>query len=108
MRSDSMMPRLVVGLTLCGLLLIASSIGGSNPVAAMGGFGRMGGFGGRAMGFGGGPRQHMTVPRRGAGRVVGRPSDGIRGNTAPRRRQGLKTLSDCRPRHRRRSRLGRT
>lgn len=81
MRSDSMMPRLVVGLTLCGLLLIASSIGGSHPVAAMGGFGRMGGFGGRAMGFGGGPRQHMTAPRRGAGRVVGRPSGGITGNT---------------------------
>ena len=81
MRSNSMMPRLVVGLTLCGLLLIASCIGGSNPVAAMGGFGRMGGFGGRAMGFGGGPRQHMTAPRRGAGRVVGRPSGGRTGNT---------------------------
>lgn len=80
MRSNAMMPRPILGLMLCGLLLTGSCIGGSSPVAAMGGFGRMGGFGGRAVGYGGGPRQHMSVPRRGAGKVVGRPSDGQRGH----------------------------
>ncbi len=84
MPSNSMTPRPILGLMLCGLLLMASCIGGSNPAAAMGGFGRMGGFGGPAMGFGGRPRPHMAAPRRGASRVVDRPPGGKTGHAGGR------------------------
>lgn len=79
MRTNTTMPRPILGVMLCGLLLAACCVGVSKPVAAMGGFGRMGGFGGPAIGFRGRPRPHMTAPRRSVGRVVDRPSGGRTG-----------------------------
>jgi subtilisin family serine protease len=61
--------RPVLRLALC-VVALTVWIGDSNPAAAMGGFGRGGGFGrpGFAMGFG--PRRPIVVPRRGGGRIV--------------------------------------
>jgi subtilisin family serine protease len=70
-----MNPRPILALLLCGVLLAAGSIGGSNSAAAFGmfGFGR-GGFGRPA--FGGGPLRRPPPPRLGGGRVAGRPPGG--------------------------------
>jgi len=71
MRNSAMSSRRFLALLLGGLLLIACCIAGSLSAAAfgMGGFGHMGGFGGRPM-PGGGP---MAGPRPGGGGLVGRP-----------------------------------
>ena len=45
MRTNTTMPRPILGVMLCGLLLAACCVGAAKPVAAMGGFGRTGGFG---------------------------------------------------------------
>ena len=75
MRRSSMNPRPILALLLCGVLLAAGSIGGSNSAAAFGmfGFGR-GGFGRPA--FSGGQLRRTPPPRLGGGRVVGRPPGG--------------------------------
>ena len=73
MRAMSLRPknlRRFLALSLGGLLVMACGIAGSHSAAAfgMGGFGHMGGFGGRPMM--GGP---MAGPRPGGGGLVGRP-----------------------------------
>src|SRR5580700_5958506 len=81
MRNSAMRSRPILALSLGGLLLVACCIAGSHSAAAfgMGGFGHMGGFGGRPM-PGGGPMMaprpgggSMTAPRPGGGISVGRP-----------------------------------
>src|ERR1700685_1771520 len=72
MRNSPMSSRPIRALLLGGLLLIACCIAGTHSAAAfgMGGFGHMGGFGGRPMPGGGamaGPR-----PGLGGGGLVGR------------------------------------
>jgi hypothetical protein len=71
MRNSAMSSRPILALLLGGLLLMACCIAGSRSAAAfgMGGFGHMGGFGGRPM-PGGGP---MAGPRPGGGGLVGQP-----------------------------------
>jgi hypothetical protein len=71
MRNSAMGSRPILALLLCSLLLIACCIAGSRSAVAfgMGGFGHMGGFGGRPM-PGGGP---MAGPRPGGGGLGGRP-----------------------------------
>jgi Subtilase family len=81
MRKNAMSSRPILALLLGSLLLIACCIAGSRSATAfgMGGFGHMGGFGGRPMPGGGpmaGPRPgggSMTAPRPGRGISVGRP-----------------------------------
>ena len=76
MRKNAMSSRPILALLLGSLLLIACCIAGSRSAAAfgMGGFGHMGGFGGRPM-PGGGP---MMAPRPGGGLILaaGTGSDG--------------------------------
>jgi len=88
MRTNARTLRPILVLMLCGVVLTAYDVGGSNPAAAMGGFGfgRMGGgFGGGGMGggmgMGRGSRSFATAPRRGTGRIVDRPVGGYKGRT---------------------------
>jgi Subtilase family len=71
MRNGAMSSRPILALLFGGLLLTVCCVAGSHSAAAfgMGGFGHMGGFGGRPM-PGGGP---MAGPRPGGGGLVGRP-----------------------------------
>jgi len=52
------------------MVALSAWIGGSDPAAAMGGFGRGGGFGRPGFGMGFGPRRPIIPPRRSSGRVV--------------------------------------
>ena len=81
MRSSSMMPRLVVGLTLCGLLLTASCIGGSEPGSGNGWFRAHGRFSACHGLWRRTAAAHYGAAS-GAGRVVVRPSGGITGTRA--------------------------
>jgi len=70
-----MNPRPVLKLLLCGLLVTACCIGGSNSAAAFGlfGFGRGGGYGRPGMGA---PSWRRTPPPRFGGGFAGRPPGG--------------------------------
>jgi subtilisin family serine protease len=59
----------ILRLALCAVALTAW-LSGSNPAAAMGGFGRGGGFGRPGVGMGFGQRRPIIAPRRSGGRVV--------------------------------------
>ena len=75
MRKSAMNPRPVLKLLLCGLLVTACCIGGSNSAAAFGlfGFGRGGGYGRPGMGA---PSWRRTPPPRFGGGFAGRPPGG--------------------------------
>jgi subtilisin family serine protease len=77
MRSNIMTLPSILARMLCGLLLTASCIGGSSPAAAIGGFGGFGLMNGSAEEAAGTSqelRQHIPATRRGARKVVVRPS----------------------------------
>lgn len=61
--------RAMLRLALCAMALTVW-ICGSDPAAAMGGFGRGGGFGRPGFGMGFGPRRPIVAPRRYGGRIV--------------------------------------
>ena len=61
--------RPMLRLALC-VVALTVWIGDLNPAAAMGGFGRGGGFGRPGFGMGFGPRRPIVAPRRSGGRIV--------------------------------------